>query len=57
VAEQQREYQHKLKLIEQAKAEYSKKHLPASKKTEGGDSTSTSLTSLLDITLQPGTAQ
>lgn len=35
-----REYKHKQSLIEQAKAEYSKKNLPPSAKTEGGDSTS-----------------
>ncbi|CZR54242.1 related to F1F0-ATP synthase subunit E [Phialocephala subalpina] len=32
-----REYQHKQSLIEKAKAEYSKKNMPASAKTEGGD--------------------
>ncbi|TVY78349.1 ATP synthase subunit e [Lachnellula suecica] len=32
-----RQYEHKQKLIEQAKAEFSKKNLPASAKTEGGD--------------------
>ncbi|KAH8593682.1 putative ATP synthase subunit E, mitochondrial [Bisporella sp. PMI_857] len=32
-----RDYEHKQKLIEQAKAAYVKKNLPASKKTEGGD--------------------
>ncbi|KAM3078115.1 F1F0 ATP synthase subunit e, mitochondrial [Clarireedia jacksonii] len=37
LAEKQREYEHKQKLIEQAKAEYSKKHLPARQKTESGD--------------------
>lgn len=34
-----REYEHKQSLIEKAKAEYSKKNLPASAKTEGGEST------------------
>ena len=34
-----REYERKQSLIEKAKAEYSKKNLPASAKTEGGDST------------------
>lgn len=33
-----REYQHKQSLIEKAKAEYTKKSLPQSAKTEGGDS-------------------
>ena len=33
-----REYEHKQSLIEKAKAEFSKKNLPASAKTEGGDS-------------------
>jgi F-type H+-transporting ATP synthase subunit e len=32
-----REYEHKQSLIEKAKAEYSKKNLPPSAKTEGGD--------------------
>ncbi|CAD6443539.1 9a02258f-fd69-43ac-9d06-06a20f59f87e [Sclerotinia trifoliorum] len=32
-----REFEHKQKLIEQAKAEYAKKNLPASKKTGGDD--------------------
>jgi F-type H+-transporting ATP synthase subunit e len=34
-----REYEHKQQLIEKAKAEYTKKNLPQSQKTEGGDST------------------
>ena len=34
-----REFEHKQKLIEQARAEYAKKNLPASQKTGGGDST------------------
>jgi F-type H+-transporting ATP synthase subunit e len=34
-----REYEHKQSLIEKAKAEYSKKNMPAEKKTESGDST------------------
>ena len=34
-----REYEHKQSLIAQAKAEYSKKNLPASAKTASGDST------------------
>jgi len=34
-----REYEHKRSLIEKAKAEYTKKNMPASTKTEGGDST------------------
>jgi F-type H+-transporting ATP synthase subunit e len=34
-----REYEHKQSLIEKAKAEYTKKNLPADKKTESGDST------------------
>lgn len=34
-----REYQHKQSLIEKAKAEYAKKNMPASSKTEGGDGT------------------
>jgi len=34
-----REYEHKQSLIEKAKAEYSKKNLPPSAKTEGEDST------------------
>jgi hypothetical protein len=34
-----REYEHKQSLIEKAKAEYSKKNMPADKKTESGDST------------------
>lgn len=38
-----REFEHKQKLIEQAKAEYAKKNLPASQKTGGGDSTWNSL--------------
>jgi len=33
-----KDYQHKQSLIEKAKAEYTKKNLPASAKTEGGDS-------------------
>ncbi|KAK6609424.1 hypothetical protein ACHAQE_003722 [Botrytis cinerea] len=32
-----REFEHKQKLIEQARAEYAKKNLPASQKTGGGD--------------------
>jgi F-type H+-transporting ATP synthase subunit e len=34
-----KEYEHKQSLIEKAKAEYSKKHMPAEKKTESGDGT------------------
>jgi F-type H+-transporting ATP synthase subunit e len=34
-----REYHHKESLIEKAKAEYAKKNMPASSKTEGGDGT------------------
>jgi F-type H+-transporting ATP synthase subunit e len=34
-----REYEHKQSLIEKAKAEYTKKNMPASAKTEGGGST------------------
>jgi hypothetical protein len=34
----EREYKHKQDLIEKAKAEYTKKNLPPSQKTEGGDS-------------------
>jgi len=34
-----REYEHKQSLIEKAKAEYIKKNMPASSKTEGRDST------------------
>ena len=34
-----KDYQHKQSLIEKAKAEYTKKNLPPSAKTEGGDST------------------
>jgi hypothetical protein len=37
VAAVNREYEHKQKLIEQAKAEYSKKNLPAGSKTTEGD--------------------
>ncbi|KAL3420991.1 mitochondrial f0 subunit e [Phlyctema vagabunda] len=37
VAAIDREYKHKQSLIEQAKAEYTKKNLPPSKQTEGGD--------------------
>jgi len=32
-----REYEHKQNLIDKAKAEYKKKHMPAEKKTENGD--------------------
>jgi F-type H+-transporting ATP synthase subunit e len=35
-----RQYEHKQKLIEKAKAEYTKQNLPASSKSEGGDSMS-----------------
>ncbi|KAI6709750.1 hypothetical protein JHW43_007729 [Diplocarpon mali] len=34
-----REYEHRQNLIKQAKAEFSKKNLPPSAKTQGGDST------------------
>jgi len=36
-AKAQAEYKHKESLIEKAKAEWAKKNLPASAKTEGGD--------------------
>ncbi|KAI9815398.1 MAG: hypothetical protein M1832_005468 [Thelocarpon impressellum] len=36
-----RDYQHKESLIQQAKAEYKKRTMPASQKTEGGGSEST----------------
>jgi F-type H+-transporting ATP synthase subunit e len=35
-----REYEHKQSLIEKAKAEYSKKNMPANKKAESGESKS-----------------
>jgi F-type H+-transporting ATP synthase subunit e len=34
-----KEYEHKQNLIDKAKAEYSKKHVPAEKKMESGDGT------------------
>lgn len=42
-----REYEHKQKLIEQAKAAYTKKNLPASAKTESGGRTFQALSCLL----------
>ena len=52
-----REYEHKQQLIDRAKAEYSKSKLPASAKTESGDSTFLSLESLFSSYDQIGPAK
>ncbi|RDW84402.1 hypothetical protein BP6252_01992 [Coleophoma cylindrospora] len=44
-----REYKHKQSLIEQAKAEYAKKNLPAETKTTGGDLITDPMDSRFDL--------